>query len=77
MRERRSRATYATRGGRWKDLPFSSSSCNFGKKARIPKARATAGLLGGLRRRAVSGAHAVELELKLKNQFAIKTKKRV
>jgi len=63
-REARSAATYATRGGHWKDLTFSSSSYSCGKKAGDSKGASDCASLGGLRRRAVSEAHELDFEFK-------------
>ena len=71
VREARSAATYATHGSIWKDVTFSSSSYSCGKKgAGFQRVCALAYLLGGLRRRAVSEAHAVEFEFEF--EFELK-----
>ena len=65
MREARSAATNATLRSYWKDLPFSALKLQLWKKgAGFQRVCALAYLLGGLRRRAVSEAHALELEFK-------------
>jgi len=67
MRERRSRATYATHGSIWKDLTFSALKLQLWKKSSDSKGPSDCGPLGGLRRRAVSEANAVELVFKDKD----------
>ena len=69
VKEARSVATNATRCGHWKDVTFSSSSYSCGKKAWDSKGASDCASLGGLRRRAVSEAHAVEFEFEFEFEF--------
>ena len=48
---------------------FQRSSCTFGKRAWDSKGASDCASLGGLRRRAVSEAHAVERKLELELEF--------
>ena len=59
----RSTATNATRGGRWKDLPFSALTLQLWKKTWECRGCSLKHLLPGLGQRPVSEAHAFEFKV--------------